>query len=245
MILVKSYFIKNEDVNIHVLENGTPSDRVPTLVVISGIWEPAERAIPILSGLSSHVIAISLRGRGLSSTPVTGYDLEEHLSDIEAVIKHCNLKNYCMLGFSRGASYALGWSLEHFNDMKGLILVDQPPVHTSQSKEAVEYWCNMVYRGVPLLNFMRREAIEGLAREAVMKDFSSELYKLTLPVMFFAGRDVNSSIPSNVDDEIISLYKNSIPSFEMVEFLQSGHMIPDDEPEKYINEIDKFIKKLS
>jgi pimeloyl-ACP methyl ester carboxylesterase len=97
-------------------------------------WEPAERTIPILSGLSSHVVALSLRGRGLSSTPEVGYDLSDHLSDIETVVKHCQLKNYCVLGFSRGASYALGWSLKNQQNMSGMILVDQPPIHSKQSQ---------------------------------------------------------------------------------------------------------------
>ncbi|SMC18718.1 Pimeloyl-ACP methyl ester carboxylesterase [Clostridium acidisoli DSM 12555] len=241
---MESYFINNSSVNIHVLENGVPSSKTPSLLVIGGLWEPAERAIPILSGLSSHVVALSLRGRGLSSTPEVGYDLSDHLSDIESVVKHCQLKNYCVLGFSRGASYALGWSLKNQQNMSGLILVDQPPVHSKQSEESVEYWSNLVYQGVSLLNFMRRKAIEGLARDVNMVDFSSDLTQLNLPVAFFVGRNEKASIPSNVSDETLELYKNTIHSCEIIEFLQSGHMIPDEEQQKYISEIASFIKKI-
>ncbi len=108
---MKSCFISNGQVKIHVLDNENDSPNLPSLLVAGGLWEPAERAMPILSGLSSHVVAFSFRGRGLSSTPVTGYDLDDHLSDMEAVVKGIGLKNYCVLGFSRGASYALGWRL--------------------------------------------------------------------------------------------------------------------------------------
>lgn len=241
---MQSYFIHNGSVNIHVLENGIPSSRTPSLIVIGGIWEPAERAIPILSGLSSHVVALSLRGRGLSSTPEVGYDLSDHLSDIEAVVKHCQLKNYCVLGFSRGASYALGWSLKNQQNMSGMILVDQPPIHSKQSQESVEYWSNLVYQEIPLLNYMRREAIEGLARDAIMVDFSSELTQLNIPVAFFVGRNKKASIPSNISDEILELYKRTISSCEIIEFLESGHMIPDEEHQKYIAEIASFITKM-
>lgn len=238
---MKSYFVDNGPVKIHVLESGTPSKEIPSLLVIGGIWEPAERAIPVLSGLSSHVVTFSFRGRGLSSTPETGYDLEDHLSDIEAVVRHCKLEHFCVLGFSRGASYALGWSLEKKPDMRGLILVDQPPVHIKPGEAAVEFWCNFVYQGVPILNFMRKTALEGLRREARLVDFSDNLARLKIPTTFFVGRDKNSPIPSDITEDILQLYRSKIEDFRVVEFSRSGHMIPDEEQQKYIDEISLFL----
>lgn len=241
---MKSYFVSNGDVKIHVLENGIPSGGLPSLLVIGGLWEPAERAVPVLCALSGHTVALSLRGRGLSSTPETGYGLDDHLSDIEAVVKYCGLKNYCALGFSRGASYALGWSLSDQKNMRGLILADQPPVHLGPKPGYAEFWSGVVYLGVPVLNFMRREALEGIEREAVGIDFSPELPKLGIPVKFFAGRNKEATIESNVTEEDLENYRRSLPDIEIVEFKKSGHMIPDEEQEKYIAEIASFIKRL-
>lgn len=241
---MKSFFVDNGDLKIHVLENGISSSKVPSLLVISGIWEPAERAIPILSGISSHVVALSLRGRGLSSTPEIGYSLEDHLSDIEAVVKHCKLQDYCVLGFSRGASYALGWSLKNQQDMSGLIIGDQPPIHTKLSSEHVEFWSSLEYLGVPILNFMRRTAFEGLEKEAKEIDFSSRISQLKIPVTLFVGKNKEAKIPSDVSDEVLQLYKKEISYFKVIEFFKSGHMIPDEEPEKYIEEITYFINKV-
>lgn len=240
---MKSFFVHNGSVKIHVLENGIPSSKTPSLLVIGGLWEPSERAIPILSKLSNHVVALSLRGRGLSSTPEAGYNLVDHLSDIDAVVKHCQLQKYCVLGFSRGASYALGWSLENQQNMCGLILVDQPPIHVKLDSEYVEFWSKLEYLGIPILNFMRRSALEGLERDAEEVDFSSQLAQLRIPVTFFVGRSEETKIPSNVSDETLQLYAQAIPSFEIVEFMNSGHMIPDEEEQKYISEIASFIKK--
>ncbi|MHB8076516.1 alpha/beta fold hydrolase [Desulfosporosinus fructosivorans] len=239
---MKSYFVHNGSMRIHVLENGTPSSKTPSLLVIGGLWESAERAIPILSELASHVVALSFRGRGLSSTPTTGYDLSDHLSDINAVVKHCQLQKYCVLGFSRGGAYALGWSLKNQQNMSGLIIVDQPPVHMKYGSDYVEFWSNLVYLEVPILNFMRRLALEGL-ESAHEVDFSSELSQLQIPVALFVGRNKEAKIPSNISDEILQLYTQAIPSCEVVKFLQSGHMIPDEEQQKYIAEITSFIKK--
>ena len=96
---MRSFFVANGPVHLHVLENGIPSPNIPSLLVIGGLWEPAERAIPLLSRLTGHVVALSFRGRGLSSTPSSGYGLDEHLSDIRAVVEHCRLEHYCALGF--------------------------------------------------------------------------------------------------------------------------------------------------
>lgn len=40
---MKSYSVNNGKVKIHVLENGAASSKTPSLLVITGIWEPAER----------------------------------------------------------------------------------------------------------------------------------------------------------------------------------------------------------
>ncbi|GAU79138.1 alpha/beta fold hydrolase [Fusibacter sp. 3D3] len=238
---MKSYFIDDNGVKIHVLEEGSVSVDTPTLLVVCGIWEPAERAIPVLSGLSSHVVSFSFRGRGLSSTPEFGYDLEEHLSDIEAVVDALKLEKYCILGFSRGASYAWGWTVKHHNEMSGLIIVDQPPIHRAMHADAVPYWMGMVYQGVPLLNYMRQEAVEGLAREARTVEFADQLCDINIPVRVFYGADQSNKIPSNLEREDIDLYESALTYFSKVEFSKSGHMIPDDEPERYIEEVKLFL----
>ncbi|MEO3946069.1 alpha/beta hydrolase [Gorillibacterium sp. CAU 1737] len=242
---MKNHFIHNGSILLHVLENGTPSDRTPTLLILCGIWEPAERALPLMSSLSGHSIAVSFRGRGLSSTPSSGYDLEDHLTDIAAVVKHFGLTNYCLLGFSRGASYALGWTLAHQQEMKGLLLIDQPPLHINVSAEGLAFWTALIYDGVPLLQYMRREALEGLHREAVTVDFSSRLEELRLPVTLFVGMDPQSAIPSNLSEADLASYSRTIPALQLVEFARSGHMIPDDEPGLYAEEVARFLHQLA
>ncbi|RPI04867.1 MAG: alpha/beta hydrolase [Ignavibacteriae bacterium] len=238
---MRSSFVQNGSVYIHVLENGNRSSSVPPLLVIGGLWEPAERALPLLTGLKSHVAALSLRGRGLSSTPLTGYDLSHHLTDIDAVVRTHGLKDYCVLGFSRGGSYALGWALAHQRDMAGLIIVDQPPVHQKPGDGYVAYWSNLVYLGVPILNFMRLEALHGLERDAVEVDFTSRLSELSIPVALFIGRNRGATLPSDLSDEILRSYRKALPACTVVEFTSSGHMIPDEEQEKYINEVESFL----
>ncbi|AIQ57601.1 alpha/beta fold hydrolase [Paenibacillus borealis] len=238
---MRSYYIPNGSLALHVLESGERSTGLPSLLVVGGLWEPAERAIPLLSYLPGHVVAFSFRGRGLSSTPASGYDLEDHMSDIEAVVNHCGLTNYMVLGFSRGAAYSLGWSLRHQEQMKGLILVDQPPIHRGMSADTVEFWSSLVYQQVPLLNYIRREALQGMGHEAREVDFSAQLPQLIIPVTLFAGRNPESMIPSDISDEVMEKYRALLPCCTVVEFTQSGHMIPDEEQQKYVTEVERCI----
>lgn len=234
---MKSFYVHNGSVRLHVLEKGKASKGGTSLLIVGGIWESAERAIPLLNGLSGHVVAFSFRGRGLSSTPETGYTLADHLSDINTVVKHCGLHEYWMLGFSRGGGYALAWSLENQRQMKGLIVVDQPPIHGSLSASKVAFWSNLVYQGVPITDFMRIRAIEGLGEEAEEVSFLSRLPELDIPVTIFVGRSKDSEIGSDVTDIMLDEYIRSISSCKIVIFHHSGHMIPDEEREKYIEEL--------
>jgi pimeloyl-ACP methyl ester carboxylesterase len=239
---MKSFFVRNDKVYINVLDNEVDCKDKPTLLVIGGIWESAERALPLLSGISSHVVALSFRGRGLSSTPNTGYDLSDHISDIEAVVNHYGLKAYCVLGFSRGGAYALEWTLRDQDNMNGLIIVDQPPRHEALDAEKSNLWSTLIYRGIPVTNFIRHSAVEGLAREAKEIDFTSKLGLIQIPVTIFVGRGSDTNIPSDISEETLRKYKTQIAHCKVVEFGQSGHMIPDEQREKYIEQVNQFIR---
>lgn len=240
---MKNFFVKNGENYIHVIESGNPQKSDPTLLVIVGIWESAERAIPV-HNLDRHVISFSFRGRGLSSTPSSGYTLEDHLSDIEVVVQACGLNDYCVLGFSRGAAYTLAWYFKNRTDIAGLILVDQAPIHRRIPKENLEFWCNMVYQNVPTKNHMRNSAFEGLCRDANDHDFTEELDTIDVPVRIFYGTSEQSEIPSNLTEDIKEIYALRIKNVSFIVFELSGHMIPDDEPEKYLIEIEKFMNTL-
>ncbi len=241
---MKNYFVKNGETFIHVIESGEKKKDIPSLLVVVGIWESAERAMPI-HNLNRHVVSFSFRGRGLSSTPDSGYDLEDHLSDIRKVVEACKLEDYCVLGFSRGAAYTLGWYLRKETSIRGMILVDQAPIHRQVPQESLEFWCNMIYQNVPVKNHMRALAFEGLSRDAQTYDFSDELSSIEIPVRIFYGTSEHSDIPSNLPKETRTIYAEKIEKVSFVEFLDSGHMIPDDETEKYLNEIENFLKILS
>ncbi|MNI44463.1 hypothetical protein D3C73_988390 [compost metagenome] len=109
----------------------------------------------------------------------------------------------------------------------------------------MKFWSELNYLGVPILNFIRKSALEGLAREAEAVDFTPQLQQLRLPVTLFVGRNQEAAIPSDISEAYLEQYNRSLCSLQVVEFAHSGHMIPDEEQEKYIAEITRWLHSFS
>lgn len=94
---------------------------------------------------------MTLRGRGKSGLPKGGYTLEEHISDIHAVIKHLALKEFILMGYSRGVSYTIGYAIKNTNLLKGLIIGDYPAIHTQLPPGWVDFYSSLPpWRGKPI-----------------------------------------------------------------------------------------------
>ncbi len=80
----------------------------------------------LASALSPHhkVIAMDLRGRGLSDKPPTGYSIENHCKDILALLKDQGLKRPVLMGHSLGAFISLVFAARFPKKIDRLILVD-------------------------------------------------------------------------------------------------------------------------
>lgn len=104
------------------------------------IWEGKRRPILCVHGLTANsrfwncmasalapnhkVIAMDLRGRGLSDKPPTGYSLEHHCRDILALMDDQGLKEPALMGHSLGAFISLVFAAKHPEKVNRLILVD-------------------------------------------------------------------------------------------------------------------------
>ena len=71
-----------------------------------------------------HVLAMDLRGRGLSEKPAAGYSISHHCRDIHTLLKHENIGQVVMLGHSLGALIGLEFAAEFPESVDRLILVD-------------------------------------------------------------------------------------------------------------------------
>lgn len=105
-----------------------------------GEWPGAGRAVLALHGLTANLrsyehiaaglggrhrlLAMDLRGRGLSGKPATGYSLDHHCRDIKAVLAGLSLPRAVVMGHSLGAYIGLAFAAKHTDLAAGLILLD-------------------------------------------------------------------------------------------------------------------------
>jgi pimeloyl-ACP methyl ester carboxylesterase len=71
-----------------------------------------------------HVIAMDIRGRGLSDKPDTGYSLESHAGDVVAVIEDLGLSSVTLIGHSLGAYISLSTAARRPDLVDRLVLLD-------------------------------------------------------------------------------------------------------------------------
>ena len=104
------------------------------------VWEGTEKHVLCLHGITANchcwdviapvlspkhqVLAMDLRGRGLSEKPGTGYSLEHHIRDMICAMDGMGLQQAVIMGHSLGAFITLAFGAEHPERVDRLILVD-------------------------------------------------------------------------------------------------------------------------
>jgi len=104
------------------------------------VWEGKGKPILCIHGLTANfrfwdclasalspqhrVIAMDLRGRGLSDKPNTGYSIDHHCKDILALMNDQGLERPVLMGHSLGAFISLVFTAMHPQRVDRLILVD-------------------------------------------------------------------------------------------------------------------------
>ena len=104
------------------------------------VWEGKGKKILCVHGLTANcrcwdhlasslvpqhkVLAMDLRGRGLSDSPPSGYSVENHCRDIAALMDDQGLERPVLMGHSLGAFISLVFAAKHPHRVDRLILVD-------------------------------------------------------------------------------------------------------------------------
>ena len=97
-----------------------------TVLCLHGITANCRCWDMIASVLSPEyrVVAIDLRGRGLSGKPDSGYAPEQHIKDIISVMDDLQIERILLMGHSLGAFISLMFAALHPERVEKLILVD-------------------------------------------------------------------------------------------------------------------------
>lgn len=237
----KQGFVNNKKVKIHYLDNEIKTSLTP-LLICPGLSESAKDYLNLMKNINNRrCVSFSFRGRGESEVPSVGYTLEDHVKDIECVIKELNLEDICIMGVSRGVSYELGYVTSSPNFIKGLIINEYSPEHkkmpTGWARESMDFYdkhCDSIS--------ITYEALKGIEDDSEQVDFVEKLIKITCPTLILKG-ELEESL---LDKEDIKKYVDNLgsTSIRVEKFKNAGHDIQDGDFEKLVKVINEFLVSI-
>jgi pimeloyl-ACP methyl ester carboxylesterase len=118
------YFAHVNSIQLHYLDYAGGE---PTLILLPGLTANAHAFDGLIqAGLSARfrVLALDLRGRGLSDKPATGYSMPEHAADVISLLDHLNIEQVVMCGHSFGGLLTLYLAAHYPERVKKLVIID-------------------------------------------------------------------------------------------------------------------------
>jgi pimeloyl-ACP methyl ester carboxylesterase len=231
-------WVQVDSVWIHSLDNARRESRLAPVLILPGFGESAEEFAWLVRTLSDRrAIAVSLRGRGRSDAPVSGYTWEDHIADIEAVVHASGVGPPVLMGFSRGSSYALGYALAHPDAVRGLVIGDYEARHIGLPPEFIEMQRTAVLRGVPMSERMPDHAVAGVQRESIEIPLWDRLVELSCPVLVIRGGWRGTL----VSDEGEERYRRALPGVQVAMLPRAGHDLWSRDTAAFVEVIAPFL----
>lgn len=129
------YFYTNDHVKLHYIDEGQGK----AIILLHGWSQSAhlfENQINFLKE-DYRVLALDMRGHGLSAKPEKGYKIARLAKDLDEFIKCLGLEDVIILGHSMGASVLFCyWELFNKEKISKMILVDQQAYMLINPKES-------------------------------------------------------------------------------------------------------------
>lgn len=209
-------------------------------------------------------ILIDFRGYGLSKDLNGKFDLHEMTSDIKALIRFLELKDFHLLGHSMSSMVAQKLALELKESIKTLILVTPilpsgikmtpkakekllndvkekngviEQVVQSASKRYNEVWKQ---KRIELAhNCSTIQAKLGYMNMYLSNDFANEIKGLETKIRVLLGKyDLPAFHKNSLQKHFVNIY----PNIEIVECQEAGHYPMIECPVFFANKIEEFIK---
>ncbi|QDA58779.1 alpha/beta fold hydrolase [Hymenobacter jejuensis] len=132
---MKSQFLHTNGIRLHYLDYPGPE---PPLVLLHGLTANAYAFEGLIqAGLTTtrRILAVDLRGRGLSDKPATGYSMAEHAQDIIGLLDALQLDKAELVGHSFGALLSLYLAYHFPARVDKLVLLDAAARLHPQTRE--------------------------------------------------------------------------------------------------------------
>lgn len=233
--MVEDHWADNRGIHLHYLDTQRTWDpaRIP-MVFVPGLLGTADDYQSEVTHLfPRRCVALSLRGRGKSDAPERGYSLEDHVSDIETVLASAGLNRFCLMGYSTGVAYALGYAVKHPSHLAGLVIGDYPARYPAYGAQ----WVERVRGHLPAERYHVAQAIHAEGREVLLWD---SLPVLRCPVLILRGGQEGSLLPSELADE----YLKRLLDARVNVLEKSGHALWEPDVEPFLTMLDVFLTEV-
>lgn len=122
---MSSQFIDANGIRLHYLDHGGEG---PILVMTPGLTANAHSFDGLAKAIGSNIrlIAVDLRGRGLSDKPDTGYTMEDHAADILGLLDHLEIEQAFLGGHSYGGLLTYHIAARHPERVSRCVVMDAP-----------------------------------------------------------------------------------------------------------------------
>jgi pimeloyl-ACP methyl ester carboxylesterase len=164
--------------------------------------------------------------------------LSDHVADLAAARDHLDLDRYCLLGFSRGASYALAFALRQPTGLAGLVVFDYPAQH----RRLAPGWAAdlLANDGVAAAGGIAPEVLFAIERESHDVSLWEELHRIACPTLIVRGARQSALL----DDAGLQRYRQGIRQCRTLLLEESGHQVTDDDADIFVAALAEFLGEL-
>lgn len=242
----------------------------PPLVFVHGMCGRAEVWADQVSRLSDEFTCVTYdrRGHGSSSDADVEHSVQLHADDLAALVTELDLPSVVLVGSSGGARVGLDVVIRHADVLAGAVL-SEPPVFSLDPDRARQFMGEVVpavqprldagdlpgavdaFFGVVCPGLWR--LLDETARQPYLRsgpmlvaDLAQPPYLVTpvdlaavrLPVLAIAGLDSSPFLAS-----IPRVIAQAVPSGQLVELAECGHVTYAEQPEAFAAAVREFARK--
>ena len=234
------YSIVNGNVSLHVVATMPPGSGRIAVAIVPGLSETADDWHELLEFLAPMPAdAVTLRGRGKSTTPETGYSLADHASDVAGFVEHFQAESIVLVAFSRSVSYALEYAMSRPEKLSRLVLLDYPPKHGALPENWADAFAESTWRSRKASSIASLPTLRAIGREADPKDFTPYLSSIPVPTLVLRGGMPGAALSADG----AAVYGRSLPRCSLAVLPKSAHALWEPTPSELYERIASFARE--
>ena len=132
-------FVNTNGIRLHFLEHEGEDPTKPVIIFLHGLTANANAFDSILHKIKGHrILAVDLRGRGLSDKPNANYTMNDHAKDIVGLMDALGIQQAVLGGHSFGALLSIFLAANYPKRVLKTIIIDAAARMHPNVKEMVE-----------------------------------------------------------------------------------------------------------